>query len=308
MREKRKSLFGIIRRKHILRKAVTYALLISIGFVYLYPVLYMISTGFMSMDDLLDGTRHWIPRSWNLDNFRTAAASMDYGKSLGQSILLAGLPTVCGLFSCSLAGYGLARYDFSLKNVVVGVILISWILPDQITMIPIYVLYGKLGILHTVWAFVLPALLAQGLHSSILILIFWQFFRRVPKTLLEAAAIDGAGPFRTFFTIAVPSAAPAYVVVTLFSFVWYWNESYLTSLYVHGVVTDSGWSSLMVRLSRFAEDFNKYAQTESAGVETIQTAIHMAGMLLSILPLLLFYLLLQKSLPESIDQAGSTGE
>lgn len=299
---------GSKEKEGFIKMFVIYALLICIGFIYIYPILYMTSTSFMDLDDLLDSSIKWIPSHLNLKNFKTAGASMDYWKSLGQSFILAGAPTLCGMLSCSLVGYGLARFEFPLKKVILGIILVSWILPSQVTMIPKFVLYGKLGILSTIWAFVVPALLAQGLNASIFILIFWQFFRQTPKALIEAASIDGAGYLKSFFRISVPSATPAYITVALFSFVWYWNEAYLTKLYVHGVMSSSGWTSLIVQLDNFAQNFSQYAQTESAGIATINTSINMAGTLLSILPLLIIYVFLQRYFVESIDNAGITGE
>ncbi len=124
---------------------------------------------------------------------------------------------------------------------------------------------------------------------------------------MEAAAIDGAGHFRAFFKIAVPSAIPAIVTVTLFSFVWYWNESYLTQLYVQGMSTKSIWTNLVVQLSSFDTSF--YSREETGSTATnLNESVRMAATALSIFPLLIMYLILQKQFVESIDKAGITGE
>jgi multiple sugar transport system permease protein len=304
----RKFLLGSKEKQGFLKVLFIYALLICIGFIYLKPILQMISNSFMTLDDLLDSSINWIPSSFNLSNFAQAAKSMDFWTSLGQSIIIAGVPTLCNLLSCSLIGYGLARFEFPCKKVVLGIIIFTFILPSQVTMIPTYVLYSNMGILGTIWSFVLPALLGMGINAPIFILIFWQFFRQVPKVLIEAAQIDGAGYFKSFFVISLPSAAPAFITVSLFSFVWYWNESYLTEMYVSGVTTKSGWTSLVIQLDNFATNYSTYANTANSSATSLNESINMAGTLLSILPLLLMYFVLQRYFVESIDRTGITGE
>ncbi len=308
-REKvQKFLVGTRDKNGFLKLVAIYGLLICIGFIYLYPVLYMISASFMTLDDLLDSSIQWIPSSLNLGNYRQAAASMNYWNSLLQSFMIAGLPTLCTLVSCSLTGYGLARFKFRGRGAIIGLIILTFVLPSQITMIPTYVMYSRLGILNSVWAFIVPSLLAMGLNAPIFIMIFWQFFRTVPQALIEAAKIDGAGPLKSFFSISLPSAAPAFITVALFSFVWYWNEFYLTQLYVHGVLTDSGLTTLIIQLQNFNTNYNTYAQTASGGATSLNESIKMAGTLIAVLPLLILYFILQRHFVESIDRTGITGE
>lgn len=299
--------FGTREKQGVGKQIVIYGLLICIGFIYLYPMLYMISTSFMNRDDLLDTSVKWLPSTLYLQNYVDAAKSMDFWMSLAKGILIAGLPTLCNLFICMVVGYGFARYDFKGKKIMMGILIFSYILPSQVTMIPTYVLYNKMGILGTILTFVLPAVFGNGLNAPIFILIFYQFFRQVPKVLMEAAAIDGAGHFKAFFRIAVPSAVPAIVTVVLFSFVWYWNESYLTELYVQGLASKSIWTNLVVQLKNFDTAFESKAVTGDTAT-SLNESVRMAATTLSILPLLLMYLVLQKQFVESIDRAGITGE
>lgn len=304
----RKYMLGSKDREGFLKMFVIYALLICIGFIYLYPIIHMISNSFMSLDDLLDSSIKWIPSSVNLSNYIQAAKSMDFWKSLGQSIIIAGVPTLCNVVSCSLIGYGLARFEFPGKKIILGIIIFSFVLPSQITMIPTYVLYSNMGILGTLWSFILPSILGMGINGPIFILIFYQFFKQVPKVLIEAAQIDGAGYLKSFIRISLPSAIPAIITVTLFSFVWYWNESYLTEMYVHGVMTTSGWTTLVIQLDNFASNYSSYATTATNAATSLNESINMAGTMLSILPLLLMYFVLQRYFVESIDRTGITGE
>ena len=304
----RKKLLGTRDRNGWIKLLVIFGLLICIGFIYLYPILYMISASFMTLDDLLDSSIRWIPSGLNLANYRQAALSMNYWNSLLQSCLIAGLPTFCTLVSCALTGYGLARYRFRGRGAIIGLIILTFVLPRQITMIPTYNMYANLGILNSVWAFIVPAAVAQGLNAPIFIMIFWQFFRTVPQALVEAAKIDGAGHFKSFFRISLPSAAPAFITVALFSFVWYWNEFYLTQLYVHGVLVESSLTTLVIQLQNFNTNYSSYAQTAAGGATNLNESIKMAGTLITVLPLMILYFVLQRHFVESIDRTGITGE
>ncbi len=301
-------MLGNNEREGLIKMFVIYALLICIGFIYLYPILHMVSTSFMSLEDLLDSSINWIPSSLNLSNYIQAAKSMDFWKSLTQSFIIAGIPTLCNLISCSLIGYGLAMFDFPGKKVIMAILVFSFILPDQVTMIPTYVLYSEMGILGTLWSFILPAILGQGINSQIYILIFYYFFKQIPKVLIEAAQVDGIGYFQSFLRVSIPSSIPAFVTVGLFSFVWYWNNAYLTKLYVSGILQESSWTTLVVQLDSFASNYSAYATTATTGVTSINESINMAGTVLTILPLLVIYLIFQRYFVESIDRSGITGE
>ena len=304
----KKFIFGSKDTQGTGKLTVVYLLLISIGFIYLYPILYMVSKSFMNLNDLLDTSINWIPSQLYVENYRQALKSMDYWKTFKDSVLIAGIPTLINVVICSIVGYGFARYDFKGKKILLGLLIFSFILPPQATMMPTYVFYTKAGLVNSLKAFVVPALFGQGLKAQIFILIFYNFFRQVPKVLIEAAKIDGAGHFKAFYKIALPSAAPAILVVFLFSIVWYWNESYLTQMYVSGVTTKSGWSSLVIKLGDFASNYSEYAQTATTAVTSINESINMAGTMLSILPLLVMYFVLQRYFVESIDRTGITGE
>lgn len=286
---------------------MVYGLLICIGFVYLYPMLYMFSTSFMNRDDLLDTSVKWLPSTLYIQNYLDAAKSMNFWETFYKGIIIAGLPTICNVMICMFIGYGFARYDFKGKKIMMGILIFSYILPSQVTMIPTYVLYNNMGILGTLWTFLLPAIFGNGLNAPIFILIFYQFFRQVPKVLMEAASIDGAGHFKSFFKIAIPSAVPAIITVVLFSFVWYWNESYLTELYVQGLTTKSNWTNLVIQLKNFESTFQTKASV-GAMATNLNESVKMAATALSILPLLITYFVLQRHFVESIDRAGITGE
>lgn len=305
----KKVLKGSREKDGLIKQIIVYALLICIGFVYLYPILYMISNSLMNLEDLLDTSINWIPSKLYLDNYKKAALNMNYIGTFFQSIVVAGVPTILNVVVCSFVGYGFARFEFRGKKILMALLIFSYIIPPQITMMPTYVLYADLKLVGTLWSFVLPALFGQGLNAPIFILIFYQFFKQVPKVLIEAAQIDGAGFFRSFFRISIPSAVPAIITVFLFSLVWYWNESYLTQLYVNGVFSNGNWTTLIVELKKFDMTYNpQMAMVVDGASSNNNESIRMAATMLSILPVLAMYFVLQRYFVESIDRTGITGE
>jgi multiple sugar transport system permease protein len=281
-----------------------YVLLIAIGFVYLYPILFMLVTSFKSMDDLLNPMVQWVPSELYLGNYQKAYRVLDYPKTLASSILVSVAPSVIQAFVCSLVGYGLARYRFWGKNLVMALILATFIIPAQNTVLPQMLTYKQLGLLGDIRSLLFPAMLGQGLKSAIFILIFYQTFVSLPKVLEEAARLDGASDLKIFVQIAMPTALPAYIVSTIFSIVWYWNETYLTVIFLEG-----GIQTLPMQLSKFVQAYeNLYPPGVVNIFDRLNEAVKLSGTFLNILPLLLMYFVLQKWFVESVERAGITGE
>ncbi|MEJ5257382.1 MAG: carbohydrate ABC transporter permease [Fervidobacterium sp.] len=285
--------------------ASTYFLLLLIGFVFVYPVIYMLSYSFMDVSDLVNPLVKWIPTKLYTGNFKDAAKVLDYANVLIQTIIVSVVPSVLQTFSASLVGYGFSRFKFPGKNILLAIAIATFILPPQVTMIPQFLMFKDLNLLGTIWSLVLPATFAQGIRSAIFILIFYQFFNMFPKSLEEAAKIDGASTFTVFYKVVAPSAVPAYLISFLFSLVWYWNDTVITALYL-----GEKWTTLPLQLQRFEDTFRRIYQA-TPGVatgRTINEAVVMAGTLLSIVPLLLIYFFAQDWFVESIDRTGITGE
>lgn len=285
-------------------KVFIYAFLCVTGFVFLYPLLKMLSMSFMTSDDLVNPLVSWIPYSLELSNFSKAVQVLGYGSTLWTTIYVSVLPAILQTLVCALTGYGIARYRFRGKNVLFGLILATFIIPTQITMIPQFLMYKNLDILYSLKAYLLPAVFGQGMRSSIFVLIFVLFFQQMPVSLTEAAEIDGANQIMIFTRIAIPVAKPGFLISFLLSVVWYWNETYLGSLYF-----GSNIKTLPMKLENFVDTFNKMisASEADAGV-TANEAVQMAGTFLIMLPLLVLYFCAQKQFIEGIEKTGITGE
>ncbi len=297
-------LLGTRAHYGLLFVVLVYALLIAIGFVYLYPLLFMLITSLKSPTDLLNPMVQWVPTEWYFGNYVRAFRVLNYPSTLLASITVSVVPSVLQTAVCSLIGYGLARYRFPGKSLLFALILATFIIPPQNTVIPQMLTYRRLGLLGTLWSLVLPALGGQGFRSAIFILIFYQTFLSLPRVLEEAARIDGASEARVFFQIAVPTALPAYVVSVIFSIVWYWNETYLTVIFLEG-----GIQTLPMQLSRFVQAYQNLYPPGTVNIfDRLNEAIKLAGTFLNILPLLVMYFVLQKWFVESVERTGITGE
>ena len=282
-----------------------YVLLIVMSFAFLYPFIYILLKSIQTPSDVLNPTVGLLPTKLYFNNYAKAFRTLGFWKALGQSTFYAIIPAALQVVATGLTGYGLAKYKFFGKKLMFAIIIASFIIPPQILMIPTYIMYSKLGILGSVFTFAIPAFFAQGIKNSIFILLFYQSFSMLPKELDEAAKIDGAGHFKIFFKVAIPLSIPIIIVVFIFSFVWYWNETYLTSLYIPNA------STLPMQLSRFAASFRTIyqaaGQSASAYSDQLNEAIYMAGILITIIPLLIVYFILQRWFVKGIDQTGMGG-
>ncbi|XID92570.1 carbohydrate ABC transporter permease [Paenibacillaceae bacterium WGS1546] len=303
--DKSKRLLWGFTGEGIVIKLIVYFLLTLIGFVYLYPLFYMITYSFMNTDDLINPLITYIPSGFYMDNFARAAEVMDFLNTLGQNVLASFLPALVQTLSAAVIGYGFARFRIPGKPILFALVLATFIIPPQITMIPQFLMFKDLGLIGSIFSYLIPAAFGQGLKSGLFILIFFQFFRTIPKALEEAAQIDGAGAYRIFAVICVPMAVPAFIISFLFSMVWYWNETLLAALYLGDRLT-----TLPLELQNFAVTYQKLFPVDPNAQtgRSLNEAINMAGTLLNIIPLLIVYFFTQRWFVESVERSGITGE
>jgi multiple sugar transport system permease protein len=296
--------FGNRAHRGLTFTVVLYVLLIAIGFVYLQPLLFMFVSSIKSPNDLLNPMVQWVPTELYFGNYTRSFQVLDYPRTLLTSILISVVPSLLQTFVASLVGYGLARYRFWGKPIVLLLLLATFIIPPQNTVIPQMLTYRSMGLLGSPLALILPALMGQGFRSAIFVLIFYQTFQSFPKVLEESARLDGASDLRIFFTIAIPSALAAYIVSFIFSTVWYWNETFLTVIFLEG-----GTTTLPMQLSRFTQAYENLYPPGTVNIfDRLNEAVKMSGTFLNILPLLVMYFILQRWFVESVEMTGITGE
>ncbi|MBR4073082.1 MAG: carbohydrate ABC transporter permease [Clostridia bacterium] len=296
------------RAPGIILKIGLYILLFDLVYTFLYPFIYMLVTSIKSPEDVLDVTVNWIPNKIYVKNYSISWEVLDYPRRFLNSALVTLLATVGHVFSCAYVGYGFARYEFIGKKVAFILLLLLIIVPAQTIIIPRYLIYGALGISATNVPLWLPTFFGYGLQGGLFIFIFRQFFLSLPKSLEEAASIDGCGPLGTFFKIALPSSRSSIMVVLVLSMVWHWNDYYEPSIYIDA--QDKFLLPMMLpnlySLMDGISDVGADAGEAVANVFTEGTA--MAATTLTVLPIFIAYMFLQKQFVQGIERSGITGE
>ncbi|MCD8095820.1 MAG: carbohydrate ABC transporter permease [Ruminococcus sp.] len=300
-------------------------ILFGLGFVIMYPLLFMLSTAFRPNDQMSDPSIVWLPKSFTIDNIETVANLMRFTtwdwsspltNTLLNTIIINIVSSVLQVFTCSITGYGFARFKFKGRGILFGVVLMMIIVPPQIITIPLYMQYAyfklfgliplyiggsQVSLINSGLTMYLPALFANGIKAGLFIYIFRQFFRGLPKELEDAAYLDGCGPFETYVKIMVPNAKTSFLTVFLFSIVWYWNDYYVSASFF----TQNNTVALMLK------NLDSTLQQELFDGESVsarQMIVWLeSGCLLSITPLLIMYIFLQRYFIEGVERSGLTG-
>ena len=319
MRKKHIENMSAEERAYLHRKSVKdkvwplfrFVILVGLSFVILYPLIYMISCAFRERGDMSDPTVMWIPRHYTLDIIRETIDAMDFWETLKNTVLLNIGCSLVQVISCAITGYGFARFKFKGKKLLFGIVILMILVPTQVIALPLYTQFRYFGIkglfsvnlIDSRLTMYLPAMTANGIRAGLMILIFRQFFKGLPRELEDAAYIDGCGPFMTFVRVMAPNAAPAFLTVFLFSVVWYWNDYYVSNTFftapktVALMLTNLD-SQLKIKL------FNDPSVQISLREQIVWKE---AGCLLSIAPVLLMYVFLQKHFTEGIERSGIVG-
>ena len=291
-----------------------YIILILVSYQFMYPLLRMIVLSVMSHEDIINPTVNWLPKTLSFGNLSTALRVLDLKKTLINSILFSGMLAACQTLVSAMTGYAFARFKFKYKNFWFIMVILTFVLPAPIMLIPrtmiavsVREIFG-IQLIGTVFPQLFISLTGQGIFSAILILIFYNFFRVIPRSLDEAAAIDGANSVQTFYHIILKLSFSTVLVVFLLSFVWNWNETYITNTYVRGQIP-----LLPPRLAMFDSIFEQYASASTAAgavgqQQRINEAYKMSATFISILPLFILYIAVQRKLIRGIESAGITGE
>lgn len=311
LRLKRGAADTLVKRvRNTLSVTFYYLVILSLSFVFIYPLLYMVSKSLMQPADVADATVQWIPTKLSFQNYAIAFSALKYWSGFANSTIISFGSAVLQILSCSLIGYGFARYRFPGYTLCFVLLLFTFLVPPQTIVVPLYLFFSDLGWINTHLPFVVPSLFGHGLKGALFVLIFIQFYRRMPSVLEEAARIDGAGPFRTYWNIMFPLAKPSMLVVFLFSVVWHWNDSFEPNTYL----MVPSFYNLTQRMAVFYGTNNQAAETmsqmSSTSIGMAPTGLNqvMAAVILTILPILILYMFVQRHFVESVERSGIAGE
>lgn len=299
-------------------------LVIGISFIIIYPIIQKIAVAFKDKSDIYNPTIYMIPVNFTWENVQLAMGILDYFPMLGKTLLFVMVVTVLTAASCALAGYGFARFDFPGNGLFFGLVVVTILIPTTTLMLPYYIHFknfdvfgliqlftGKSGVnlLNTYWPSIITSATAIGLKAGLFIYIFRQFFKGLPKEIEEASLIDGAGGIATFFRIMLPNAMPPIITVVLFCFVWQYNDTFYTTLFM------SGMDLMSLKVATLPTQADQYipvlmGYSHSSGFKADPNHVAMVvdtGILLAIIPLLALYLVVQRYFVESIERSGIVG-
>lgn len=268
------------------------AVLVIGGLLMLSPFVWMLSAAFSSGSKSLVLPPKWLPVGVTLGNFKALNSPSFPVFHFMQNSLVVSLVATAGMLATSaLAGYAFAKFRFRGRNLLFALFLLSLMIPIQVTIIPLFVIMEKLGLINSLWSLMLPALLgafAPGLPGAFGVFMMRQFFRGIPDALIEAATLDGAGRFTIFRRIALPLSKPALASLGVITFILSWNE-YFTPLVFLNSTSDM---TLPVGIQSLRPPFGQSSNTVLAAVA------------LSCLPLLIVFLAGQRWIIQGFVRSG----
>ncbi len=294
-------------------------ILIGLCFIILLPLLQKFSYAFRHPNDITDPQVIWIPGTFSTETIRIALGYLSYSESLKNSIILAAFTTVIQVMATALAGYSFAKLKFPGSEILFYIIIFTLVVPNETLDLSRYLFFlnnsffGLRLIFNTFSIYIMSAF-GMGLRSAIFIFLFRQFFRNVPIELEESAEIDGAGVIRTFWSVMLPNARGAIVTVSLFAFVWQYNDYYFAHLFRYErtlpLLTTklaSGSGNLSAVMVTSFGDLLRDLGDEIKDDPLFFGLITNTAALLMMLPLLISYFFVQKMFVESIERTGLTG-
>jgi len=275
-----------VRRRRFLLAVANHSLLISASIVFLAPFVFITLTALMTNDQALSSRLWPHPFAWHnfVDVFTTAPLwrwalnTLEYSTLATLGLLVSSVPVA----------YALARMRWRGREAAFLVVLIALMLPPQVSVVPLYVMWAKLGLVGTLW----PVILPNWLGDAFSIFLLRQFFRTIPEEYFDAARMDGCGELRILTTVVLRLAKPAIAAVALFSFLYTFNDFFLPLLYTGE--TPNNWV-LSIGLSEFRS------------LHQVQWNLTMAATLLVMAPVIVVFFLAQKAFVEGVTLTGVKG-
>jgi len=257
----------------------------------LYPLLWMLSSSFNENTQIFKNTS-FFPNAPTLENYAQGwfgFSGVSFSRFFANSFLIVALCIVGTNLSCSMAAYAFARLSFAFRKFFFAVMLMTLMLPFQVTLIPQYILFHRLGWVNTYWPLILPKFL--GVEGFFVFLIV-QFMRNIPRELDEAAKLDGCSPYRMYGLLLLPLVLPALVTTTIFTFIWTWNDYFSQLIYI----SDISLYTVGLALRQFID---------VTGQSSYGALFAMS--ILSLIPLFAIFILFQKFLIDGITAGGVKG-
>lgn len=299
--------------KEFLMGLFRFVIIVGVSYMILAPVFGIIANSFFSNKDAYNPMVYLIPQDPTLERYEKSIEILDYAPTLLNSLVYSLVLMLMQIFTCSMVGYGFARFNFPLKGLLFGCVVVMIVIPTHTIMLPLYMtfkLFDPLGLCTLIFGrplsfmgtpipMYIMTLFGCGLRSGLYIYIFNQFFRGLPKEIEEAALVDGAGIWYTYFNIMLRNAMPSVITVAVFSMVWQYNDTFFAKLFL--IPQDQ---SIGLRVSSLVANIaNQYQIMD----KTIQNLYLDAGIVLMMVPVVLIYVFLQKYFIEGVERSGIVG-
>lgn len=276
----------------MIQKIIYYVLVTGIGFLMIYPLIWMITSSFKETNSIFLTASSLIPEKFTLENYINGwkgFAKISFGTFFKNSAFISITATIGTVISSSLVAFGLSRCQFKGKKLLFGAVLLTMMVPSQVLMVPQYIWYHKLGWVGSYLPLIIPYCFAiQGFF----VYLMYNFIEAIPKELDEAAKIDGCSYFGIYAQIASPLMVPALVTAGIFSFIWRWDDFMSALLYIN----DAEKYPVCLALKLFTDP----GSTSDFGAMFAMST-------LSILPVLLIFIFFQKYLVDGIATSGLKG-
>jgi multiple sugar transport system permease protein len=264
---------------------VLVVLLMAVGF--LFPLYWMVTMGLKGKDEIMLYPPTLFPHRAVWSNFVKATTTIPFWRWAGNSLYLGVMITLGTVITCPLVAYGLAWVPFRGRNLVFTSLIVATLIPFTATMIPMYVIWAKLGLVNTFWPLIIPAFLG----TPGLIFMLRQFFRSLPAAMIEAAQIDGANHFQIFRHIMLPLSKAAVAVAAVWAFIGSWSDFFGPLLYAQ----DDSMYTIQLGLTQYRS------------YETVHVEWQMAGATLTVIPVVLVILLVQRWILQQEFRSGIKG-
>ncbi len=278
-------------RKRRMNAVIYHVFVFLFALVMIYPVLWMIFGSFKTSNEILNSAERLLPEAFSLDNYITGwkgFAGYSFSTFFKNSLFISAVATLGAVVSSSLVGFGFARCSFPFKKFWFGCVLLSMMIPFQVIMIPQYILFNQLGWVGTYLPLIVPQYCAQGFFVFLNV----QFIKGIPIELDEAARIDGAGTVQIFVRIILPLIKSSIVTSAIFSFMWRWDDFLAALLYLN-------------RPSKYPVSLALKLFSDPTSGSDWGAMFAMAT--LSLLPIFIIFLTMQKYLVEGIASTGIKG-
>ena len=270
-------------RRHVLQGLV-YLLLIIGAAVFSVPLFWMVTTSLKTMGEILRFPPKWIPIPAHFENYAAAWNYLPFGRFVVNTGIITLLSTIGYLLSCSISAFGFARLKFRGRDFLFTLLLATMMLPSQVTLIPQFILFQKLGWLNTLKPLIVPSFFGSAFY----IFLLRQFFLTLPMELDEAARIDGASTFKIYWSIILPLGKPALSTVAVFAFIYNWNDFFRPLIYLTSPDKMTLAVGLQLFRGRFASNFNNL----------------MAAATMAVAPILVVFFVAQKTFVQGIALTG----